>query len=159
MGCFSTRAGTLSILVIAKPHSRSQSSAVHLDRFLTIIRLFLIIIPPRWGTAAWRILGPDDSFSIQEVLNHLHAVAHLSSSALGHRNDTTINSARLHIVKWRSSAFTLFFMTCHVFISLVKPCIPKHMTGMLLSHVISMLLTMLFLCFSYFRGSHLSTFT
>src|SRR6185503_7296632 len=114
--CRSTKPGTLSILVIAIPHSRSHSSAVHLDPFLTMMRLFLII-PPRWGTGAWRILGPDNSFSIEEELDHFH------------------------IVKCRFSTFTLIFMTCHGLISVIKPSIRKHMTGMLLSHVISQLLT------------------
>jgi len=91
------------------------------------------------------ILGPDNSFLIEEVLNHFHAVAHLGSSALGHGNDSAINSSGFHIVKCRSSAFTLFFMTRHVLISMVEPSIPKHMTGMLLSHVISTLLTKLFI--------------
>jgi len=54
-------------------------------------------VQTRWSIAG-RILGPDDLFSIQEVLNHLDAVAHLSSSTLGHRNDSATNLARLNIV-------------------------------------------------------------
>ena len=33
-------------------------------------------------------LGEDDSLSIQEVHNHLYAVAHLGSNMLGHGNDS-----------------------------------------------------------------------
>src|SRR6476660_5182262 len=62
------------------------------------------------------ILGPDDSFSVQQVLNHLHAVAYLSLNMLGHRKDSATNLARLNIFEWRDSsrpsAFA-FFMTCH----------------------------------------------
>jgi hypothetical protein len=46
-----------------------------------------------------RILGPDDSFSIQEVVNHLDAVAHLNLSTLGHRDDSSTNLARLKMVE------------------------------------------------------------
>jgi hypothetical protein len=51
------------------------------------------------GSMAGRILGPDDSFLIQEVLNHLDAVAHLSSGTLGHWNDSATNLARLNVVE------------------------------------------------------------
>jgi hypothetical protein len=74
------------------------------------MRLFLIItlLDGIWLGRVWirilyrssnrgRILGPDDSFSIQEVLNHLHAVAH--SSTLGLRDDSSTNLARLEIVE------------------------------------------------------------
>jgi len=42
-----------------------------------------------------RTLSPDDSFPIQEVFDHLHTIAQLSSSRLGHRKESTTWLARL----------------------------------------------------------------
>ena len=44
MGSVSTKLGTPCILVIAKSQPRSHSWTVHLDRRLTIMRLFLIVV-------------------------------------------------------------------------------------------------------------------
>jgi len=45
------------------------------------------------------VLGPDDSFSIEEILNHFDAVPDLNSSTFRHRKNSAKNFARLHIVE------------------------------------------------------------
>ncbi len=56
MGSVSTNVGAPSILVIAKFQPRSHSWTVHLDRRLTIMRLFLIIALLDGGTGLDAIL-------------------------------------------------------------------------------------------------------
>jgi hypothetical protein len=71
-----------------------------------MIRLFLIIallagygldvrLNGQVETRGMVILGPDNSFSIQEILNNFDAIAQLSSSMLRHRKDSTAKLARL----------------------------------------------------------------
>ena len=90
-----------------------------MTRRRTVVRLFLIIALLKFKREIVdrnSHLGPDDSFSIQEVLDHLHGVADLSSSLLGHRKDSAANLAWLQTVEWGDawpSAVAFLFMTCH----------------------------------------------
>jgi hypothetical protein len=100
-----TSVGAPSILDIAIAHPRSHSSAVHLVRRLTMMRLFLITAPlpnsKQWTYG--RLLTAHDSFSIEEVLYYFYAISQLCSSRLGHRKDSATRFARFKIGECRNT--------------------------------------------------------
>jgi hypothetical protein len=70
-----------------------------------MMRLFLITAPlpnsKQWTYG--RLLTAHDSFSIEEVFNHLYAISQLCSSRRGQGKDSATRFARFKIVECRNT--------------------------------------------------------